>query len=71
LIGSSREAAWQALRGSIIEKLVEVVNNASWVNPELVGCFILGGPSVGHGSFFNVTSVNCVCLYDGMEVSGS
>lgn len=61
----------QALSGSIVEKLVKVEDNASWVNLELGGCVVVGGPNVRHGSFFNVTFVNCVFLYDGMEVSGS
>lgn len=61
----------QALSGSISEKLVKVEDNASWVNLELGGCVIVGGPSVRYGSFFNVTFVNCVFLYDGLEVSGS
>ena len=47
----------QALSGSISEKLVKVEDNASWVNIELGGCVIVGGPSVRYGSFFNVTFV--------------
>jgi hypothetical protein len=61
----------QALSGSIREKLVTVEDNASWVNLELGGCVVVGDPTVRYASFFNVTFVNCVFLYDGMEVSGS
>jgi len=61
----------QALSGSISDKRVKVEDNASWVNIELGGCVIVGSPNVRYGSFFNVTFVNCVFLYDGMEVSGS
>lgn len=60
----------QALSGSISEMLVTVEDNASWVNLELGDCVIVGGPSVGYASFFNVTSVNCLLPYDGMELSG-
>lgn len=61
----------QALSGSIREKLVTLEDNASWVNLELGGCIVVGDPTVRYASFFNVTFVNCVFLYDGMEVSGS
>ena len=61
----------QALTGWIGDKLVKVEDNASWVNLELSGCVIVGGPEVRFGSFFNVAFLNCVFLYDGMEVAGS
>lgn len=61
----------QTLSGSIDHRLVAVADNASWLNLDLVDCVVVGGPHVRHRSFFNVTFVNCVFLYDGMEVSGS
>lgn len=60
-----------ALTGSISEKLVKVEDQASWLNLELCGCVIVGAPDVRFASFYNVAFVNCVFLYDGMEVSGS
>jgi hypothetical protein len=65
------EAAMQALTGSISDKLVKVEDNASWLNLEISGCVIVGAPTVRFASFFNVAFVNCVFLYDGMEVAGS
>jgi hypothetical protein len=60
----------QALSGSITEKLVKVEDNACWVNLEMTGCVIVASPQVRFLSFFNVTFVNCVFLYDGMEIAG-
>ena len=61
----------QTLTGAISEKLVKVEDNSSWLNLEICGCVIVGAPNVRFASFYNVAFVNCVFLYDGMEVSGS
>lgn len=61
----------QTLTGSLSEKLVKVEDNSTWQNLELCGCVIVGAPNVRFSSFSNVAFVNCVFLYDGMEVAGS
>ena len=59
------------LTGRIAGKLIKVVDQASWKNVELLGCVIVGGPSVRFQSFDTVAFTNCVFLYDGMEVEGA
>lgn len=59
-----------ALTGRLSGKLVRVEDHAGWQNLELSGCVVVGGPLVRFGEFENVTFMNCVFLYDGMEVEG-
>ena len=58
------------LTGRYAGKLVNVEDHAHWRTVELVGCVVVGGPSVRFDAFENVAFVNCVFLYDGMEVEG-
>jgi hypothetical protein len=59
-----------ALTGSLSGKLIRVEDHACWRNVELAACVVVGGPQVRFGQFENVTFMNCVFLYDGMEVEG-
>ena len=59
------------LTGRIAGKLIKVADQACWKNVELLGCVIVGGPSVRFQSFDTVAFTNCVFLYDGMEVEGA
>ncbi|HOZ26858.1 MAG TPA: hypothetical protein PLH23_05660 [Hyphomonadaceae bacterium] len=58
------------LTGRISGKLMKVEDNARWKNVELMSCLIVGGPEVRFGEFESVAFMNCVFLYDGMEVEG-
>jgi len=60
-----------SLTGRLGGILVKVQDQASWKNLELVACVVVGGPTVRFGHFEHVVFVNCVFLYDGMEVEGS
>ena len=51
-------------------KLIKVDDNANWQNLELLGCVVVGGPAVRFDHFESVAFMNCVFLYDGMEVEG-
>jgi hypothetical protein len=59
-----------SLTGSLCGILVKVEDQAAWKDLELSGCVVVGGPAVRFGRFERVTFVNCVFLYDGMEVEG-
>jgi hypothetical protein len=59
-----------ALTGHLRGILVRVEDQANWKNLELAGCVIVGGPTVRFSHFEQVAFVNCVFLYDGMEVEG-
>lgn len=59
-----------AINGRVTGKLVKVHDKARWKNAELVSCVIVGGPSVRFEEFESVAFMNCVFLYDGMEVEG-
>jgi hypothetical protein len=58
------------LTGRIAGRLVKVEDHAHWRSVELIGCMVVGGPSVRFDNFENVAFVSCVFLYDGMEVEG-
>lgn len=59
-----------SLTGSLSGILLKVEDKAGWKDLELSGCVVVGGPEVRFGRFERVTFVNCVFLYDGMEVEG-
>lgn len=59
-----------SLTGRICGIIVKVDDNASWRRLELAGCIVVGGPMVRFKEFEHVVFVNCVFLYDGMEVEG-
>ena len=59
-----------ALTGRFNGVLVKVEEGASWNHLELAGCVVVGGPTVRFGHFEQVAFLNCVFLYDGMEVEG-
>jgi hypothetical protein len=59
-----------ALTGRLNGVLVKVEEGVSWKNLELAGCVVVGGPTVRFGHFEQVAFLNCVFLYDGMEVEG-
>ena len=59
-----------SLTGHLRGILVKVEDGASWKNLELAGCVVVGGPFVRFSHFEQVAFVNCVFLYDGMEVEG-
>lgn len=56
--------------GRVAGKLVKVEDKARWKNAELLSCVIVGGPAVRFDEFESVAFMNCVFLYDGMEVEG-
>jgi hypothetical protein len=56
--------------GRICGIIAKVDDNASWRHLELAGCIVVGGPTVRFSQFEQVVFVNCVFLYDGMEVEG-
>jgi hypothetical protein len=58
------------LSGRIAGQLIKIDDHARWKELELVGCVVVGGPSVRFDSFENVTFMGCVFLYDGMQVEG-
>jgi hypothetical protein len=59
-----------SLTGSLCGILLKVEDKAAWKDLELSACVVVGGPEVRFGRFERVTFVNCVFLYDGMEVEG-
>jgi hypothetical protein len=59
------------ITGRIAGRLIRAEDHARWLNLELVGCVIVGCPQHRFDAFLNVAFVNCVFLYDGMEVEGS
>jgi hypothetical protein len=59
-----------SLTGSLCSILIKVEEGAAWKDLELSGCVVVGGPDVRFGRFERVTFVNCVFLYDGMEIEG-
>ena len=59
-----------ALTGNLCRVLIKVEDKAAWKDLELSGCVVVGGPEVRFGGFERVTFVNCVFLYDGMEIEG-
>ena len=59
-----------SLTGSLSGILIKVEDKAAWKDLELSGCVVVGGPEVRFSRFERVTFVNCVFLYDGMEVEG-
>jgi hypothetical protein len=58
------------LTGRISGKLLKVDDHARWKNVELMSCVIVGGPAVRFDKFESVAFMNCVFLYDGMEIEG-
>lgn len=58
------------LSGHIAGRLIKVEDHADWTNVELVSCVVVGGPTVRFDHFESVAFMNCVFLYDGMEVEG-
>jgi len=58
------------LTGRIRGKLIKIEDHARWRNVELMSCVIVGGPEVRFDEFETVAFMNCVFLYDGMEVEG-
>ena len=58
------------LTGRITGKLIKIEDHARWRNVELMSCVIVGGPEVRFDEFETVAFMNCVFLYDGMEVEG-
>ena len=58
------------LTGKIAGRLIKVEDHARWVNVEFMGCVVVGGPTVRFETFESVAFMNCVFLYDGMEVEG-
>lgn len=58
------------LTGRIAGKLIKVEDHGRWRNIEFVSCVVVGGPSVRFDEFETVAFMNCVFLYDGMEVEG-
>jgi hypothetical protein len=67
----SKELMMSTITGRLYGQLVKVQDHASWKNLELVGCMVAGGPTVRFGHFERVMFVNCIFLYDGMEVDGA
>ncbi len=59
-----------SLTGKMNGILVKVEDKARWKDLELAGCVVAGGPYVRFGHFEHVVFVNCIFLYDGMEVEG-
>ncbi len=59
-----------ALTGRLSGNLVKVEEGASWKDLELDACVVVGGPTVRFRQFEHVTFLNCIFLYDGMEVEG-
>ena len=59
-----------SLTGNLCSVLIRVEDRAAWQDLELAGCVVVGGPDVRFGHFERVTFLNCVFLYDGMEVEG-
>jgi hypothetical protein len=58
------------LTGKIAGRLIKVEDHADWRAVELLACVVVGGPTVRFDVFENVAFMNCVFLYDGMEVEG-
>jgi hypothetical protein len=58
------------LSGRVAGKLIKVEDHGRWQNAELLGCVVVGGPNVRFDHFESVAFMNCVFLYDGMEVEG-
>ena len=58
------------LTGRISGKLIKVDDQASWKNAELTSCVVVGSPLVRFREFESIAFMNCVFLYDGMEVEG-
>jgi len=59
-----------SLTGCVSGRLIKVEDSARWSNLELTGCVVVGGPTVRFSHFEDVVFMNCVFLYDGMEVEG-
>lgn len=59
-----------SLTGRVYGIVVKVDDKSSWKDVELAGCIVVGGPTVRFSHFEQVVFVNCVFLYDGMEVEG-
>jgi hypothetical protein len=70
LVTGKRSFAMFSLTGHLRGILVKVEDGSSWRNLELAGCVVVGGPTVRFSHFEHVAFVNCVFLYDGMEVEG-
>lgn len=58
------------LSGRIAGRLIKVEDHAHWKELELLSCVVVGGPTVRFDNFEGVAFMNCVFLYDGMEVEG-
>lgn len=58
------------ISGRIAGKLIQIEDHAHWKNLELMSCVVVGGPNVRFDEFESVAFMNCVFLYDGMEVEG-
>jgi hypothetical protein len=59
-----------SLTGCVSGRLIKVDDLARWTNLELTGCVVVGGPTVRFSYFQDVVFMNCIFLYDGMEVEG-
>lgn len=59
-----------SLTGRLSGILVKVEEGASWKHLELDSCVVVGGPTVRFSHFEHVAFLNCVFIYDGMEVEG-
>ena len=59
-----------SLTGCVSGRLIKVEDLARWKNLELTGCVVVGSPTVRFSHFEDVVFMNCVFLYDGMEVEG-
>jgi hypothetical protein len=58
------------LTGCLSGILVKVEDQARWKNLELTMCIVVGGPTARFRQFEDISFLNCVFLYDGMEVEG-
>jgi hypothetical protein len=64
------EQRMSMITGRIAGRLVKVEDQARWKNMELISCVVVGGPAVRFDEFESIAFMNCVFLYDGMEVEG-
>jgi hypothetical protein len=65
-----KEPQMSMISGRIAGKLIKVEDHAHWKDVELMSCVVVGDPTVRFDAFESVAFMNCVFLYDGMEVEG-
>ena len=58
----------KVLTGAIANQLVRIGPGEHWSDLQLVNCTISAGPHAGFAHLANAAFVNCIFLYDGMEV---